>query len=266
MPSISPADRMHAARTDAPAARRARATRVRGLYAVTPDVADTDLLLRKVTAALDGGASVVQYRNKTADAGTRAGQARALAALCTRREALFIVNDDIDIAAEVGADGVHVGEDDAQITVARDRLGSDRLIGASCYDDLRRAHAAVAAGADYVAFGSFFPSSSKPIARRADVALLSRARPLGVPVVAIGGITSKNAPALIDAGASAVAVIADIFGYDDPADITRAASRLAALLGESATSTRRIAETPGPLASPSASNADAGVRSPKGLR
>ena len=216
-----------------------RAARLAGLYAVTPDIADTELLLRKVTAALEGGAAIIQYRNKPAAAATRFAQAQAIARLPARRGALFIVNDDIDIAAAVEADGVHVGDDDPAIAEARRRLRPDRLVGVSCYDDWERARGAVAAGADYVAFGSFFASSTKPAARRAERELLTRARTLGVPVVAIGGITSSNARRVIDAGATAVAVIADVFAHDDTAAIARAASAIAAQFGEATRSLRR---------------------------
>ena len=219
---------MHAARTDISALRRARAARVAGFYAVTPDVADTAGLVYRVTAALDGGAAVVQYRNKAADDALRLRQAEALAPLCAARGTLFIVNDDASIAAAVDADGVHLGKDDADVAAARACVGPERLIGVSCYADLARAHAAIRAGADYVAFGSFFASTTKPGACRAERALLVHGRALGVPVVAIGGITSANAPALIDAGASAVAVIADVFAHDDAAAIARAAAAIAA--------------------------------------
>lgn len=208
--------------------RRARAARIAGLYAITPDMADTALLARKVAAALDGGATVIQYRNKSAGAAQRAEQARTLARLCAMRKVLFIVNDDADVAAGVDADGVHLGADDPAIDVARQHAGPDRLIGVSCYGSLDRARAACAAGADYVAFGGFFTSTTKPAAVRADLELLQRARMLGIPVVAIGGITSSNASALIDAGATAVAVVADVFAHDDPAAITRAAAGIVA--------------------------------------
>jgi thiamine-phosphate pyrophosphorylase len=207
-------------------ARQARASRVAGLYAVTPDVSDTAVLVRKVGAALDGGASVIQYRNKTADASTRRAQAQALARLHEGREGLLIVNDDVGIAAEIDADGVHLGEDDVDIAAARERLGADRLIGVSCYADFRRASEAVAAGADYVAFGSFFPSMTKPGARRAGLDLLQRAGELGVPVVAIGGIDLGNVRTLIDAGADAVAVVSAVFAYDDTRRIRAAALSL----------------------------------------
>jgi thiamine-phosphate pyrophosphorylase len=219
---------MRAAATDAGnGLRRARARRLAGLYALTPGLDDTALLLAKVTAALAGGAAAVQYRHKAADAALRRMQASALARVHAARGALFLVNDDPLLAAAVGADGVHLGEDDPSIGAARELLGPDRLVGVSCYDDFERARAAVAAGADYVAFGSFFPSATKPAARCADVALLARARELDVPVVAIGGIDAGNARTLVDAGADALAVISDVFGHDDPADIMRAASAIA---------------------------------------
>jgi len=207
---------MPAARIDdVRALRRARARRLAGLYAVTPDLADTADLVARVAAALTGGAAAIQYRNKTADAALRRAQAAALARVHAARGALFIVNDDAALAVEVGADGVHVGEDDGSIVAAREIVGPDRIIGVSCYNDYACAEAAVAAGADYVAFGSFFASTVKPGARRADVALLLRARHLGVPVVAIGGITADNAPELERAGADAVAVISAVFDAPD---------------------------------------------------
>jgi thiamine-phosphate pyrophosphorylase len=206
----------------------ARTAGIAGLYAVTPDIADTGLLVRKVDAAIRGGATVVQYRNKRADAALRLAQASALARLPAMRDAWLIVNDDAAVAAAVGADGVHLGEGDAAIDAARAIVGRDRVIGISCYDDVTRARVAVAAGADYVAFGSFFASTTKPAARRADRALLASARALGVPVVAIGGITAANARALFEAGADAVAVIADVFGHDSDEAIVRAAAAIVA--------------------------------------
>lgn len=219
---------MRAAATDDPfALRRTRARRLAGLYAVTPDLADTRTLLSMVEAALAGGASAVQYRNKSADDALRAHQAAALARVHAARGALFIVNDDPRLAAAVGADGVHLGEDDADLAAARELVGPDRIIGVSCYDDSDRARAAVAAGADYLAFGSFFPSPVKPGARKAPLALLEGARSLGVPVVAIGGIDADNAASLVAAGADAIAVITAVFGPRDPFDIERAARALA---------------------------------------
>jgi len=215
-----------AATDDPPALRRARAARLGGLYAVTPDLTDTADLVARVEAALQGGASAIQYRNKTADAALKLEQASALARVHAARGGLYIVNDDAALAAAVGADGVHLGEDDGGIAAARALLGPDRIVGVSCYDDLGRAETAVAAGADYVAFGSFFASGVKPDARRADVALLGRAATLGVPVVAIGGIDATNAPALERAGAHAVAVISAVFGASDVAAAARAIAGL----------------------------------------
>jgi thiamine-phosphate pyrophosphorylase len=200
------------------------------LYALTPDLDDTALLLGKVAAALEGGATAIQYRNKHAAAWLRQTQALALARLHAARGALFIVNDDPALAASVDADGVHIGEDDGSIVSARELLGPDRIIGVSCYNDFDRARAAVEAGADYVAFGSFFPSSTKPAARHADLSVLQRARSLGVPVVAIGGIDARNARLLIDAGADAVAVINAVFMHDDSADVKAAAEAIVATM------------------------------------
>ncbi|HEX9301647.1 MAG TPA: thiamine phosphate synthase [Casimicrobiaceae bacterium] len=222
---------MPAALTDATIGlRRARARRIAGLYAVTPDLADIGELGARVAAALAGGAAAVQYRNKTADARCRREQAMTLARIHAARGALFIVNDDPALAAEIGADGVHVGEDDGSIAAAREIVGPDRIVGVSCYNDFARAQAAVAAGADYVAFGSFFPSAVKPAARRADIELLEQARGLPVPVVAIGGITAANASTLFRAGADAVAVISAVF---DAPDVEAAASAIAATFSKS---------------------------------
>src|SRR5689334_3771614 len=223
----------------ASAVRRARALRVAGLYAITPDERDTGVLVAKVAAALEGGAAIVQYRTKAASSALRAEQARALARLLAVRGGLLIVNDDPGLARDVDADGVHVG-DDAAIAAARAAVGADRLVGASCYDDAQRARTAVEQGADYVAFGSFFASTTKPDARHADTQLLVRARALGVPVVAIGGITAANAPLLIEAGASAVAVIADVFAHENIEDVARAARAFAHLFGKS----KRVAHGP----------------------
>jgi thiamine-phosphate pyrophosphorylase len=201
-----------------------------GLYALTPDCTDTDTLADLVRAALAGGASAVQYRNKTGAPALRLEQARALRKACSASGATFIVNDDVELAGAVDADGVHLGRDDATVASARRRLGPEAIIGVSCYDSLARADAAVGCGADYVAFGSFFESSVKPQAVRATDALLSTAKlRWNVSVVAIGGITAANAPLLIAAGADAVAVISDIFGPADPRTIEQRARAIATL-------------------------------------
>jgi len=212
---------MSATPTDA---RRSRAERLSGLYAITPERGDAGALVAAVRDAIDGGARVVQYRRKALVPAVRQAEAARLAALCRERGVLFIVNDDPALAVAVGADGVHVGEDDADLAAARACVGPDALVGVSCYNELPRAHRAVAAGADYVAFGSLFPSSVKPGARRASLDLLRSARDLGVPVVGIGGIDASNAASVIDAGAAAVAVISAVFDADD---VTAAASRIA---------------------------------------
>ena len=200
---------------------------MRGLYAVTPDLADTDTLAAKVCAAIEGGARVVQYRDKSLAPPARLAQARRIGELCRRHDVLFIVNDDATLARDVDADGVHVGEDDGDLAHVRDIVGEGRVIGLSCYDDFGRAREGVRRGADYVAFGSFFGSSVKPAARRAPLDLLARARALAVPVVAIGGVDATNAASLRDAGASAVAVISAVFGHETYADIVRNARAIA---------------------------------------
>ncbi len=192
--------------------------KLRGLYGITPDSRDSESLIARVRLALEAQTpspiAALQYRNKLADAPARRREARALAELCRASEVLFIVNDDLELALEVDADGVHLGREDGDLAQARARLG-DRLLGASCYNDLQRARTAVAAGADHVAFGSVFPSATKPAAARAPLEIFSAARALGVPRVAIGGITLHNAREAIRAGADMVAVISDLFDAPD---------------------------------------------------
>jgi thiamine-phosphate pyrophosphorylase len=203
--------------------------KLRGLYAITPDDADSTRLVARVRAALEAGAAggwaALQYRNKSASPALRLEQAGLLATLARDRGVPFIVNDDVELAIAIDADGVHVGRDDAELSVARRRIPG-KLLGVSCYDSLVAARAAVAAGADYVAFGSVFPSSTKPAAVRAPFALLREARALGVPVVAIGGIRLENAPAVLQAGADALAVISDLFDAPDVGARARAYLRL----------------------------------------
>ena len=187
---------------------------MKGLYAITPDVASTAVLERMVAQALEGGVAVLQYRNKLADAALRREQAEALLRLARARHVPLIVNDDVALAAAIDADGAHVGRDDGDVAAARRALPGKRL-GASCYASLEAAEAAVAAGADHVAFGSVFASGTKPGAGRAALDLFSRARRLGVPLVAIGGITVENAPQVISSGADCVAVISDLFGASE---------------------------------------------------
>jgi len=185
---------------------------MRGLYAITPDSADTASLLHKVEQALKAGVAMLQYRNKALSQDKRLLQAKELAPLARGYGVPFIVNDDVGIALTVGANGVHLGRDDGDLAAARTKLAG-RILGASCYDSLENAKAAVRAGADYVAFGAVFPSPTKPGAVRAPLSLFES--DLGVPLCAIGGVTLENAPALIAAGASLLAVISDLFDAPD---------------------------------------------------
>ncbi len=191
-------------------------SRIRGLYAVTPDVPDTFELLSKVRQALLGGAQVVQFRNKAASDTLRFEQAKALKELTAEFSVPLIINDDFNLALRVDADGVHLGAEDGDVADARALLGMSKLIGVSCYNRLELAHEVVAQGADYVAFGSFFPSVVKPDAVVAPLWLLRQARlEIAVPLVAIGGVTVENASQLLDAGANALAVISAVFSAAD---------------------------------------------------
>jgi thiamine-phosphate pyrophosphorylase len=185
---------------------------MRGLYAITPDLADTAALLAKVEQALKAGVALLQYRNKIISKDKRLLQARELAPLARGYGVPLIVNDDVEVALSVGANGVHLGKADGDLAGARAKL-SGKILGASCYADLDAAKAAIRAGANYVAFGSVFPSPTKPDAVRAPLSLFQGN--LGVPLCAIGGITLQNAPQLIAAGADLLAVISDVFDADD---------------------------------------------------
>jgi thiamine-phosphate pyrophosphorylase len=189
---------------------------VRGLYAITPE---GPRLLEKVRAALDGGIALLQYRRK----GATLQEARSILDLAHEYRVPLIINDSVELALEVGADGVHLGRDDGDFSIARKKLKS-KLLGASCYDKPELARAAVAAGADYVAFGSVFASPTKPGAVRAPLALFGS--DLGVPKCAIGGITLDNAPQVIAAGADLLAVISDLFDAPDIAVRARAYGKL----------------------------------------
>jgi len=194
-----------------------------GLYAITPDGLAPGLLLDQVEQALQAGVRLLQFRVKTVSGQSPLASAEAVAARCRAHGALLIINDDPELAAAVQADGVHLGRDDGSVQRARARLGRGRLIGVSCYDSLDRARAAIAEGADYVAFGSMFASGVKPGAVRAPLALLGAARAqLGRPVVAIGGIDLTNAAAVLTAGAHSLAVISAIFSAPDIGAAVRA--------------------------------------------
>ena len=204
--------------------------KIGGVCVITPSIADDSELLEKCDAALDGGATLLQYRDKTAPAATRRRRTVLLAALCKKKQTPLIINDSIDLAAQCHAAGVHLGRDDGDITMARKRLGRNALIGATCHNDLAQARSATAAGADYCAFGALFTSATKPQAPRCSVATIRQARILNVAaIVAIGGITAKNAAVAAAAGADAVAVIAAVF---NAAEIEKSTREIVAAFAE----------------------------------
>jgi thiamine-phosphate pyrophosphorylase len=193
----------------------------RGLYLITPDDAETEHLITRVSTLL-GHAALLQYRNKSASPALRRTQAVALRALSAEFGVPLIINDDLALASAIGADGVHLGEEDSNIEEARAVLGPSAIIGVSCYDDLERARAAAACGASYIAFGALFVSTTKPNARRASVNLLRDSAGFGLPRVAIGGITPDNARSVVTAGADLIAVISGVFDAPDPVAATQA--------------------------------------------
>lgn len=203
-----------------------RTHKINGLYAITPDEADTDLLVAKVEAALQGGIKVLQYRNKLANNKLQTQQARAILPLCRQYHVPLIINDSIELCLMLDADGVHLGADDGNLSEARARLGADKIIGASCYNRFDLALSAQQAGATYVAFGACFASSTKPHAPVAALDLFKQAKAqLHIPVVAIGGITLTNAPSVIEIGADSIAVINAIFGPNFTLDDVRATTQ-----------------------------------------
>ncbi len=186
----------------------------RGLYAITQTGGKSIAqVIQDVEASLKGGAVVIQYRDKQPlDAHYLAAQ---LLQLCRRYRVPLLINDDVELALTVGADGVHLGRDDGDIALARKRLGPEAIIGISCYNDVKKAQHMAAKGADYVAFGRFFPSGSKPLAAPSDIATLSHAKQiLSLPIVAIGGILPENGGQLLAAGADLLAVIGGVFDGD----------------------------------------------------
>lgn len=208
------------------------AQKIRGLYAVTPDEADTDVLLAKVEAALQGGINVLQYRNKAASHQLQTQQARAILPLCRQYDVPLIINDSVKLCLTLDADGVHLGADDGNLAEARARLGAGRILGASCYNRLDLALSAAQAGADYVAFGACFASGTKPNAPVASLQLFAQAKQaIDVPLVAIGGITLNNAAQVIEVGADAVAVVGALFNIknDEDQSVTEAARQFSQL-------------------------------------
>ena len=201
---------------------------LRGLYAITDShLIPSHHLVATVEEAIKGGARVIQYRDKSTDNNQRFQQAQALHHICQQYQVPLIINDDVALARQVGAEGIHLGQTDAKLTTVRAMLGNDVIIGISCHNQLVLAQEAVAKGATYVAFGRFFPSQTKPNAVAAHLDLLSQARQLlSCPIVAIGGITPDNGKHLIAAGADCLAVIHGVFGQPN---ISAAAQRYAQL-------------------------------------
>lgn len=188
-----------------------------GIYLITPDDTDSESFAMRVLPALDSQIAVLQYRNKLANAAQMREQAKALLEHCRRLGIVFIINDDINLARELAADGVHLGEHDGDLKTARNLLGLEAIIGVSCYNSLTLAEKAAAEGADYIAFGAVYASGTKPMARKAELDLFSQAAPLNLPMVAIGGITPDNAAQTLAAGANFLAVIGAVFDAVDPA-------------------------------------------------
>ena len=199
---------------------------IRGVYAITPDIVDTALLCTLVEAAIRGGANLVQYQNKLANHAMQVQQARALLPICRQHHVPLIINDSIKLCLVLNADGVHLGADDGDLVAARARLGANKILGVSCYNRIELAQNGQQAGADYVAFGACFPSSTKPHAPVANLDLFKQAQLLHIPSVAIGGITLEKAPLAISAGANAIAVINAIFNVDDVESTTQQFSQL----------------------------------------
>lgn len=188
-----------------------------GLYIVTPDWDDTERLLRVSEQALQGGATLLQYRHKSADAALRLVQASALQALCRRYARPFIINDYVELCLELDADGIHVGGTDASVAAVRAAVGPGKIVGASCYGSLQMARDAHLAGASYVAYGGFYPSKVKkyPLTTSIDILAQSKAE-IPLPSVVIGGMTRQNSAPLVAAGADMVAAISSVYLADDP--------------------------------------------------
>jgi thiamine-phosphate pyrophosphorylase len=195
---------------------------MKGLYAIT-DTANlsTETMLARTEEILRAGANFLQYRNKQADENTRIAEAEELHVLCREYSVPLIINDDIALAIQTGADGVHLGKSDSTIADARERLGNKVMIGCSCYNDLDRAQQASKSGADYIAFGAFFSSPTKPDAAHATLDIIQTAKQrFKLPVVAIGGITPENGLSLIEAGADMLAVISGLYASENPFNTT----------------------------------------------
>lgn len=189
-----------------------------GLYVITDgDNPDTGELIEKSRRIVAAGVTALQYRDKHSEYPLRLKRATALQSICKKHGTLFIINDDIQLAKTLGADGVHIGRDDPDYYACRALLGDNAVIGVSCYNDLNAALDAEREGADYIAFGAFFATSSKQQTTPAPIALLTGAREkITIPIVAIGGITPENGGKLLSAGADILAVISGVYGASDP--------------------------------------------------
>jgi len=207
---------------------------LRGLYALTPDDTDLASLTRMVSLALEGGVDALQFRVKGGTPAERRELAIAVKRLTDAAAVPLIVNDEVELACEIDAAGVHIGRDDGDPRQVRARIGAHRLLGVSCYNDLERARSMIGI-ADHVGFGAVFASPTKPQAVRAPLSLFAQARAMGLATVAIGGIDRTNAALPIEAGAQAVAVISDIFAADDPALAT---AQLRAIVHQALAATR----------------------------
>lgn len=188
----------------------------KGLYIITEDSLEFDTLLLKTEQALMAGAEILQYRNKIQDYPVRVKQAQEIQSLCHDYKATFIINDDVVLAREIKADGVHLGTEDMQPQQARSILGKDSIIGVSCYNNINLAIESTNASADYIAFGPFFPSQKKPGAKKADIKIIQQAKKrINKPIIAIGGITPDNGKSLVEAGADFLASINAVYGAED---------------------------------------------------
>ncbi|MDH5394979.1 MAG: thiamine phosphate synthase [Gammaproteobacteria bacterium] len=193
-----------------------------GIYAITDAKLMGADLITKAEDAINGGIRVLQYRNKNAPAAQQFTEASTLATLCRNKNVTFIINDNVELAKSVNADGVHLGQQDTHLSKARQQLGNNKIIGVTCNNQLEYALTAQSGGADYVAFGRFFNSQTKPGAPHADISLLTHARSaISIPVVAIGGITYETAPLLLQQGADMLAIIHGIFAQQDIINATR---------------------------------------------
>jgi len=199
----------------------------RGLYAITDTSLKGKAIEQQVIQAIAGGACIIQYRDKSGDRALRLKEASALLRVCHQYKVPLLINDDVELAKQIAADGVHIGKEDAAYAHARKILGDNAIIGVSCYNQLALAEKAAAQGADYIAFGRFFQSDTKPDAKQADISLLQEAREkIPCPIVAIGGITADNGRDLVEAGADMLAVIRGIFAADDIEQAAQAINNL----------------------------------------